>query len=441
LFDKLSIQAEMLRVGEYKSAAEPYTRSEMSPAFKEEMDALLDDNYQRTLKMVSEARGLSLDAVKQVIDTALLTGNAAKEAGLIDGCIYEGDLNTLAKGDRADVEIEVTKNYGRPKLDTDFSGLNGFVKMMNLLAGVEPAGRASKSAKIAIVYATGMIMPGPSVTDLMGGQVLGSTTMIKAIRQARDDETVKAIVLRIDSPGGSALASDLIWHELETVTKPVVVSMGDTAASGGYYIAMGADRIFAEPGTLTGSIGVVGGKFALEKFLQKFGVTTSVLQRGKNGGIISVMTPFTDSERTAFQQMLNDTYKQFTEKAATGRKMEYAALEALARGRVYTGTQALAVGLVDQLGTVEDAVAFAKQAADLTATDRVERLRLPKPSSPLEQFFGPIDSEARLRAAITNAVRDTVPTAASELLEGLNLSTLLASEPVLTVLPYQLRIR
>ena len=187
--------------------------------------------------------------------------------------------------------------------------------------------------------------------------------MIKAIRQARDDESVKAVILRVDSPGGSALASDLMWHELQSLNgkKPFVVSMGDVAASGGYYIAMGADRIFAEPGTLTGSIGVVGGKIALEKFLNKIGITTSVVQRGKNAGVMSVMNPWTDDERNAMQKMMEDIYAQFTKKAAAGRKMDVEKLEKLARGRVYTGAQALKLQLVDELGTLDDAIAFAKK--------------------------------------------------------------------------------
>ena len=144
----------------------------------------------------------------------------------------------------------------------------------------------------------------------------------------------------MDSPGGSALASDLIWRALEATNKPVVASMGDTAASGGYYISMGADAIFAEPGTLTGSIGVLGGKIALDGLMQKLGVTTSVIQRGKNSGVMSPFAAFSDSERDTMQRMLNDVYEQFTQKAAAGRKMDYAVLEALARGRVYTGRQA-----------------------------------------------------------------------------------------------------
>ena len=243
-----------------------------------------------------------------------------RKLGLIDVVAYEDHIVTLIKGDRKEAEVKITKGYGKKKIDTDFSGFTGMAKMMNMLMGVEPSSRKTTNPKIAVISAVGPIMSGPSQSDLFGDSSMGSSTMIKAIRQARDDASVKAIVLRVDSPGGSALASDLMWHELETLEgkKPFVVSMGDTAASGGYYIAMGADRIFAEPGTLTGSIGVVGGKMALEKFYAKIGITTSVVQKGKNSGVLSTTKPWNETETAAMQKMMNDIYVQFTKKAADG---------------------------------------------------------------------------------------------------------------------------
>ena len=275
----------------------------------------------------------------------------------------------------------------------------------------------------------------------MGDESMGSTTMIKAIRQARDDATVKAVVLRVDSPGGSALASDLMWHELETLDgkKPFVVSMGDVAASGGYYIAMGADRIFAEPGTLTGSIGVVGGKLAFEKFYEKIGITTSVVQRGKNSGVLSMTTPFSDAERDTMQKMLNDIYAQFTTKAAAGRKMDVEKLEKMARGRVYTGAQALQLGLIDEIGTLADAIAHAKKAAGLDPEQKLERLDLPKPISPFEQLFGPADPGAASLKAASSAWLRRLPPEVSDSLKGLEVYELLARERVLTVMPYHHR--
>ncbi|HCS51569.1 MAG TPA: signal peptide peptidase SppA, partial [Planctomycetaceae bacterium] len=183
---------------------------------------------------------------------------------------------------------------------------------------------------------------------------------------------------------GSALASDLIWRALEQVDKPIVVSMGDVAASGGYYISMGADYIYAEPGTVTGSIGVVGGKLALEGLFEKIGITTSYVTRGDNSGALSAMQPFNDSERKAMQKMMNDIYELFVTKAAEGRDMKVERLKELGGGRIYTGEVAVENGLVDEIGTLDQAVEKAKELADLKGNDDVERLLLPKPTSPFE---------------------------------------------------------
>ncbi|MCX7410736.1 MAG: signal peptide peptidase SppA [Planctomycetales bacterium] len=444
LFDKLSIEPQMLRVGEFKSAAEPYSRSEMSPAFREEMEAILDDYYRQIVETISAGRKLTPDQVKAIIDTGLHTAADAKKLGLIDVVGYEDAIESLIKGDDKTAEVKITKGYGKKKIDTDFSGFTGMAKMMNMMMGVEPTTRKSTASKIAVISATGAIMSGASSTDsFFGEQTMGSTTMIKAIRQARDDSTVKAVVLRVDSPGGSALASDLMWHELEALDgkKPFIVSMGDTAASGGYYIAMGADRIFAEPGTLTGSIGVVGGKIAFEKFYEKIGITTSVVMRGKNSGVLSPTTAFTETERTAMQKMLNDIYAQFTTKAATGRKMDVEKLEKMARGRVYTGSQALQLGLVDELGTLGDAIAFAKKSAGIDPDTKLERLDLPKPTSPFESLFGPIDPSSTSLGVTGSALLKSLPEEVASQLRGLSIYDLLAKERVLTVLPYRVKVK
>ncbi len=444
LFDMLAIQPQMLRVGEFKSAAEPYSRSEMSPAFREEMEAILDDYYRQIVEMISTSRKLTPEQVKAIIDTGLHTASEAKKLGLIDVVGYEDAIKSLVKGDDQTAEVKIIMGYGKPKIDTDFSGFTGMAKMMNLLMGAEPTTRKSTAPKIAIINASGAIMSGSSASDpFFGEQTMGSTTMIKAIRQARDDSTVKAVVLRIDSPGGSALASDLMWHELEALDgkKPFIVSMGDTAASGGYYIAMGADRIFAEPGTLTGSIGVVGGKIALEKFYEKVGITTSVVMRGKNSGVLSTTTPFSDSEKEAMQKMLNDIYAQFTTKAAAGRKMDVDKLEKMARGRVYTGAQALQLGLVDELGTLADAIAFAKKSAGIDPDTKLERLDLPKPTSPFETLFGPIDQSGTRLQSPGSALLKHLPDEVAAQLRGLSIYELLAKERVLTVLPYRVLVK
>ena len=448
LLDMLGVKPDMLRVGEYKSAGEPYMRTSMSPQLREETEALLDDYYRQMVEMIASARGLTAEQVQAAIDSGPHTAVAAKELKLIDRVAYADELTGLIRGNREGLKVTFDSKYGKKKLDTDFSGLTGMIRMMNLMMGVEPRTRASKTPKIAVIYASGIIMSGSSSTSPLGTQVMGDRTIVKAIEQAAGDDSVKAIVLRVDSPGGSALASDLMWRALQKCGKPVVASMGDVAASGGYYISMGAATIFAEPGTITGSIGVVGGKFGMQGLFQKVGITTDVVSRGKNSGVLSLLQGFTDSERKAMQAMLDAIYRQFTEKAAKGRKMEYDTLEKLARGRVYTGAQAKEVGLVDQLGTLDDAVAYAKRLAGMQADDTIERLNLPKPGSPFEQLFGPIDAgaQARMKAGqpaaghLLEAAAQLAPELARQL-EMLQLIDRLSADPRLTLLPFQLRIR
>ncbi len=444
LFDKLDVKAEMLRVGEYKSAAEPYSRTEMSKEFREEMEAVLDSYFSQMKSIVSEARKLPLEKVADAIDNGPFTAAKAKELGLIDRLAYPDELENLVKGG-PDSKVKITKKYGKKKLDTDFSGFTGMVKMMDLLMGIEQPKRKTTNAKLAIINAVGPIMTGASSSDPFTGEgTIGSETLSKAIRQANEDTSVKAIVMRVDSPGGSALASDLIWRELELVQKPFVISMGDVAASGGYYIAMNADKIYAEPGTITGSIGVVGGKLATQGLFDKIGINTSIITRGKNAGVMSMTTPFSDSERAAMQQMMNDIYKQFTMKAAKGRKMEYETLEKLARGRIYTGLQAKELGLIDEVGTLADAIAEAKKLAGLKPDEKLEKLELPKPTSPFESLFGPLDLNARMQAAQAQSLHKMLGDISPELqqhLSALGAFTRLAKEPRLTVMPFQIRVK
>lgn len=444
LLDLLRIKPDMLRMGAYKSAAEPYMNTEMSKEFREEMDALLDDYYAILVDTIASGRKLDAEKVKAAIDAGPFTAAEAKKLGLVDRIAYPDEIESQLKESHPGRDVKIVKNYGKKKVDTDFSGLTGMVKMMNLLMGAEPAARKSSAPKIAVIHANGMIVTGKSTASILGNEVMGSETMVKAIEDAGGDKTVKAIVLRIDSPGGSALASDLIWRALEKVEKPVVVSMGDVAGSGGYYIAMGADRIFAEPGTITGSIGVVGGKLGLRGLYQMAGIHTTVLSRGKNSGALSMLDGFTDSERTAMTKLLQDIYEQFTTKAAKGRKMDHDKLVKLAGGRIYSGAAAVKNGLVDELGTLEDAFAHARKLGGFNPDDKVERLILPKPTSPLEALLGPLDPEASASARTSAAVRETLDAISPELttkLQALETINLLAREPRLTLMPFRLKVK
>lgn len=399
LFDMLGIHADMMQIGDFKGAAEPYTRREMSPEFRAQYEALLGDLYDQTVDMIATDRKLDPAKVRELIDTGVFTAEAAKEAGLIDVIAYSDELKSRLQKMLSVDKIDLSENYGKKNMNTDFSGMTGMFELFNLMMGVKPVQRTSSAKKIAVVYATGMIMPGESSASLFGGETLGSDTLIKAIREAEGDKSVVAIVLRVDSPGGSALASDLIWRAIQKCEKPVVASMGDVAASGGYYISMGCDKIYAEPGTITGSIGVVGGKIVLKGLFDKVGLSTDVISRGKNSGILSETSGFSESERVVWKKMMEGIYKQFVSKAAAGRKMEVAKLESLAGGRIWSGRQAKAKGLVDELGTLKDAISEAKKLAGLSPEDKVEQITLPKPRNFLDQLF---ESELGVQTMLGN---------------------------------------
>jgi protease-4 len=242
LFDKLGVKADWMQVGKYKSYGEPFTRTSMSPAFREEVTELLNDTYALLAEAIADRKGISVDAARALVDNGPYTPHEALKAGLISRVGYEDGLVDAVKSDLKEKTVKLDPKYGKPKLDTDFSGLAGFMKMMQALSGETAKKPESKLPKVAVIYASGAITVGKSSGESIFGEAsMGSETVVKHLREAAEDNTVKAIVLRVDSPGGSALASDLIWRQVTKTDKPIVASMGDVAASGGYYISMGAD--------------------------------------------------------------------------------------------------------------------------------------------------------------------------------------------------------
>ena len=260
LFDKLGVVADWMQVGKYKSYGEPFTRTSMSPAFREEMTELLNDSYSMIAEAIALRQGIGLEEAKALIDGGPYSPKTAKAAGLINRIAYPDQLETeIAKGLKL-AKVKLETKYGKSTQKVDYSGLAGFMKMMAALSGDGKTKAESIAPKVALIYASGAISTGKSTSGgLLGEASMGSDTVVKHLRKADQDDTVKAIVLRVDSPGGSALASDLIWREVIRIKKPIVASMSDVAASGGYYISMGCDKIYADPGTITGSIGVTGG--------------------------------------------------------------------------------------------------------------------------------------------------------------------------------------
>jgi protease-4 len=441
LFDKVGVTADMLQMGEFKGAAEPFTRREMSPQLRKQLGSMVDDYFDNGLvAAVAEARkgkGLTADKVTKLIDEGPHSAKAALAAGLIDRVAYPDAFEEAVKASLKAETVKVVKDYEKAK-EKEFSFTNP-LDLLKLMTPSKPA--SSAKPKVAVIYVTGTIVTGKSGMSLLGGETCGSETLVEAIRQAEADRTVKAIVLRVDSPGGSALASDLIWHELGRCKKPVVASMSDTAASGGYYVSMGARKIYAEPGTLTGSIGVVGGKIVTGGLEKKVGLNTEVIARGAHAGILSGSTPFSESERKVMTALMKDTYEQFLSKALEGRKkagsdLTREKLESLAGGRVWTGRQAKASGLVDELGTLSDAVAAARKMAGVPEGDELEVLELPRPRPLLDAL---LDSGLGVELKAGGLLRESPELARK--LRGIDGLLHLRGEPVWAVTPYRIDVR
>ena len=345
--DMVGIDAQYARRAEYKSGPEVYTRTGASDPAREEMNILLDDLYGAIVSAIATGRSQTAEEIRAAIDGGPYTGAEAVDKKLVDGLVYPDDMNNTLAGlfpegfDRDD-------SYG---LFPDTSGW-------------------TPQRAVAVVVVDGTITSGESSTGgLFGGGGTGSETVIQQLEQARRVDSVKAVVLRVDSPGGSAFASDEIWREVEKVKaegKPVIVSMGGYAASGGYYVSAGADNIFALPSTVTGSIGVYGGKYSGEQLLETLHINTESYLRGRNAGMYSMTRPFDAVEFAALDRMIGETYSQFKDRVGDGRNMKEERVEEVARGRVWSGAQAQKEGLVDQLGGFFDAVDLARYKAGLT---------------------------------------------------------------------------
>ena len=441
MLDTLGVDAEILQVGEFKGAGEPLTRTSMSPQLRAQYEEFVGDLYEQLVEHVATTRQLAVERARELIDIGVFTPEAAQEAGLIDAVAYEDEV-VSGLASRLDInEPTVDRDYAAEEVDNDFSGIGGMVKLLEMFSGGAKKSMKGRDKRVAIVHLTGEIREGKGAEGLLGGSSGGSDAVIKAIRQAANDSSVAAIVLRIDSPGGSALASDLIWREAERTHKPVVASLSDTAASGGYYVAVAADRIVAAPGTLTGSIGVVGGKIAVGEALGKVGVHTDVVSKGRNAGWLSMQTPFTEHEKEVFLSTMKDVYRLFTSKVADGRRLDSKKLTTLAEGRVFTGRMAKELGLVDRLGTLDDAIDEARQLAGLAAGEKLERLLLPEPRGLFEDLFGQTGNEVAPVAKAAVLTFLTGLPGVDAFLEHLDALALVTSGRPLMMLPAKISVR
>ena len=366
LQEKTGVKIEVIRHGKYKSAVEPFLENEMSDANRLQIKELIQSLWNAMVVDISVGRGISESNLNRIADT--LGGRTPKYAvasGLLDGIVffdqYESKISkALALSEGTDI------NY--VKLDDYVS----FSNKKNLNSG---------TGKIAVVFAQGEILYGEGGPDIIGQGIIN-----KALIKAREDKNVKAIVLRVNSPGGSALTSDIIWREMELTkkVKPVVVSMGNVAASGGYYIAAGASKIFAEPTTITGSIGVFGTVPNISALAKDIGINAEQVGTNTNSIDYSLFDPMSDAFRNQIQESIEDTYTTFLERVAQGRGISIAQADSLAQGRMWSGVDAKRVGLIDELGTLQDAIAAAAQLAEL---ETYGIKKYPKYKSGFERFM------------------------------------------------------
>jgi protease IV len=374
--DKVGIQAQFEGVGKYKNAPNQFTETGFTAPHREQMEALVGGLFDDYVAAVAESRGLSREKVRALIDEGPFEAKRAVEAGLVDELLYRDQVEARVKGGT---------RLSPGRYVKDARGGFGF------------DGRP----KLALVYAVGDIASGESQPGSFGtSAVVGSDTVIRGLREASSDDDIRAIVVRVDSPGGSGVASDAVWREIGRArrAKPVVVSMGDYAASGGYYISMNSDAIVAEPGTITGSIGVFSGKFNLGGLYEKVGLSRGTVVRGRNATLFSSWEPWTKEQRAKIRQMNEVFYETFVTKAAAGRKKTRDQIDAVAQGRVWTGRQALAAGLVDALGGLDRAVQLAREKARIPSGQETTLVVLPEKKGFFETLFERQDEDVVSRA-------------------------------------------
>lgn len=375
--DELGVRFDVERVGEYKDAPELYTEAGPTAPSREAMNDLLDENHSLLLEAICASREWPVEDAKAALDRGPYRAEDALEAGLVDKLLTESELEGIGEP------------FGDHLLEFD-----------DFLASLRPRRAAHR---VALVFATGTVQDGESASDpITGERTLGAETLAEALEEARDDDRVSAIVLRVDSPGGDTYASRLLYEEVKkaSAVKPVVASFSDLAASGGYYLAMGADTLVAQPGTITGSIGIFGGKLVFEKLMDKLGVRAEVYARGQNAQFESSFRPYSESEREKLVSILLAEYREFVGFVAENRARSEDEIEMLARGRVWAGSQAFEQGLVDSLGGFNAAIHLACEAAGVAPAD-VEYVIFPQVSRTfLQRILTEILEESQMRQAI-----------------------------------------
>jgi len=447
--DKLGIQPQFVQIGRFKGASEPFSRTRPSRELALELNKVLDGIYEQLCGQIARQRKLSRARVRAVIDNGPFDAHDAKKFRLVDRLSGRHDwLETVARrvAPGKDETVAWKRAYGKkPSVGLDLS--NPFSLLTTLFKARDPGVR---EPTVAVIHAEGMIVSGSSGSGLFGLHVVGARTLAKTFDRVRKDGRVKGVIFRVDSPGGSALASELIYQAVRrcAAAKPVIVSVADQAASGGYYIAAGGTRIIADPGAIIGSIGVLSGKLSLQDFLaDKLGITTYAATRGKNAGLV-LSRPWTKEELAIVRKQARKTYDLFLARVRQGRGKVFARdadLQAVAEGRIFTAAQAKANGLIDEIGGLNEALIAVRRAAGIR---KCHLISLPRPKTLMDLLSGEDEDSAtpvRLEPDASQRLQLAVLKRLAERPLGfvylLNLAEQMKTERVLAAAPWHLSIR
>ncbi len=362
--DKIGIEAEVEHAEEYKTAYHMFIKDKLTPAHREMLHSLYQSLFLEYIKGISEKRNIDQETVKKLIDQALFRGAKAKEVGLVDDLLYEDQFEEMLINNNRKMHRIPHEQYLKTKPSS--LGLN-------------------RGKKIALIYGMGPIVSGSGLYNMMGSQ-----TISRWLETARKDKSIAAVIFRVDSPGGSVVASDSIWREVSLTKKekPVIVSMSDMAGSGGYQVSMAAHKIVAQPQTLTGSIGVIFAKVNLKNLYEKLGISSEKILYGKRADMFSTFRRFTQKERQLLKKEIRDTYERFITKVANERHLTRDEVDRIGRGRVWTGMQAKELGLIDETGGLSRAIELAKELAQIPANEPIRLLVWPKKVSLFQVLFG-----------------------------------------------------
>ena len=416
--DKLGVQMEFEHVGKYKDAPDMFTKNESSPETREVINQVLDQFYGDFVNTIAEGRKKAPDAIRALIDNGPFVGKEALNGGLVDALVYEDEMYGLLKQQLKLSDMEKIAEHDYVRARAGNLGLDG-------------------STKIALLVGQGDITRG--ATNDQGNDGITAAGMIRRIRQVRDDSSIKGVILRIDSPGGDGIASDDILHEAKLLSqkKPMVISMSDLAASGGYFIAMTGDPLIAYRNTETGSIGVFFGKVNLRGLYDKLGVKKEIMKRGRFADIDTEYQPLNDEQRAKLRTEIEVFYRGFVQRVADGRKRKYDDVEPLAQGRVWTGAQAKQNGLVDEIGGIDRAIEMVKQKANIAASEKITLVPYPPRRNLLQVLM---DRDTDLTSIESHMVDSRMAAKLRELLGNLPLGAL-SQGGILRLMPYTITVR